>query len=89
MTRQVDKITTHFTTMIVRVKPAPYSGSGIFLTSDLDREAGYRVLATYMHRFPADGSTEPAFLLAAPDGTILQRACSVMQAVEIDGEPIA
>ncbi|NIV38792.1 MAG: hypothetical protein GWN58_58065, partial [Anaerolineae bacterium] len=69
MTKRAEKLKTHFETMIVRVKPAPYGGSGIFQISDLDREAGYRVLATYMHRFPADGSTEPAFLLAAPDGT--------------------
>jgi len=88
MAKPKPTITTHFERMIVRPKPPPpYSAGGIYRTDDLDPEAGYKVLATYVHCYK-DGSREPCFMIAGPDGTILERASTLFVAVEIDGKPV-
>ncbi len=81
-------IETHFDSLVVRVKPG-YVGRRaaveiVFDTASLDSEAGYRVLATYMHHFQ-DGSSCPAWLLMGPDDEVIERVCTLFEVVEIDG----
>ena len=82
MAKRRRTIQTHFERMTVVVNEKKTSGGSIFRTDDLSH-LPYQVLATYLHSWEG-GSTTPAFLLKAPDGRIVERACDRFKVVEIE-----
>jgi hypothetical protein len=76
-------IQTHFDRLTVVVDEDQVSGGDVYRTDDLSRSARYRVLATTVHVWD-DGSTAPVFLLEAPGGRIIERACEKFKVVEAE-----
>ena len=76
------EIQTHFDRLTVQIIPDTWSGLDIFNIQDLDPDAEYRVLATFLYRFD-DDSTEPAFLIEGPEGNISARACKKFRVAEL------
>jgi hypothetical protein len=73
-TKEHRLIEVHYSRLIVMVDDDKVSGSGVFDTRELLHGFPYQVLATFVHIWE-DGSTTPMFMLMAPEGKIVERAC--------------
>jgi len=92
MTRKKDAVQAHFKKLVVQLIPqeesyAPARGYGLHRRDNISAFKRYLVLATYLHRYD-DGPTALAFLITdeAGGGPVLERACTLFKAVEVEGQ---